>query len=230
MNQLKNLKTIRSFIKRFRKFTPKQQELYNEQWKIYGLDILAKEIILEKIFSQQAPLTLEIGFGMGTTLFALSKKYSNHNFIGIEVHQPGILTLLSQLKTQPANNIRIYNQDAVLILQQCIPDNSLDRVLIFFPDPWPKKRHHKRRLIQPSFIELLQKKLKQNGILHLATDWEDYATHINNVLTNNNNFTRMNLNESLIFLEDRTPSKFEQRGKKNGHNIADLLFIKKTNS
>lgn len=216
---MNKIKTVRSFVKRYRKLTPNQQKTFDEGWEVYGLDI-TKEAPINKI-----PLVLEIGFGMGLTLLNFAKKYPKQNFIGVEIHQPGILTLLSQLKLQPLNNIHIYHEDAVTVLQECIFDNSLAKVLIFFPDPWPKKRHHKRRLIQPKFIELLQKKLKPHGILHIATDWEDYANHIIAVLKNNSAFKLLEPHESRAFLEDRISTKFEQRGKKQGHTIFDLLFV-----
>jgi tRNA (guanine-N7-)-methyltransferase len=222
MNKTKH---IRSFVIRQRRLAPNKQKIFDEAWKIYGLNSTSGKISLEKTFGRNAPLVLEIGFGMGLTLFNSAKKYPEHDFIGIEVHQPGIVALLAQLKTQALNNIRIINADAVMVLEQCIPDNSLEQVLIFFPDPWPKNRHHKRRLIQPEFIALLQKKLKSKGILHIATDWEDYANHILAVLKNNPAFMALEPHESSRFLTDRISTKFEQRGKKQGHKIFDLLFI-----
>lgn len=218
-------KPIRSFVIRQRRLAPNKQKIFDEAWKTYGLDSTSEKISSEKIFGRTAPLILEIGFGMGLTLFNSAKKYPEQNFIGIEVHQPGIVALLAQLKTHPLNNIRIINADAAMVLQQCILDNSLSRVLIFFPDPWPKTRHHKRRLIQPEFITLLQKKLKSKGVLHIATDWEDYANHILCVLKNNPAFATLEPHESSAILADRVSTKFEQRGKKQGHKIFDLLFI-----
>ena len=156
----------------------------------------------------------------------MAQKYPEQNFIGIEVFQKGIVTLLTQLKALPLDNIRIYSEDALLVLQQSIPNNSLDKILIFFPDPWPKKRHHKRRLIQTKFIQLIQNKLKPAGILHIATDWENYAEHITTVLKNSTNFTTLELPVSLL---DRASTKFEQRGKKKGHKIFDLLYQNQLN-
>lgn len=223
---MKTIKTIRSFVKRQRRLSPNQQKIFNARWEIYGLDISTGETPIKKLLNNNTSLALEIGFGMGTTLFNYAKKYPTQNFIGIEVYQPGVAALLTQLQTQPLNNIRIYKEDAILVLQKCIPNDSLMKVLIFFPDPWPKKRHHKRRLIQPEFIELLQKKLKSKGILHIATDWEEYANYIISVLKNNRAFTKLKLSEYSHILSDRIPTKFEQNGKKQGYEIADLLFIK----
>ncbi|EKE01862.1 MAG: hypothetical protein ACD_21C00032G0005 [uncultured bacterium] len=220
------IKHIRSFVKRHRHLPPNKQQIFDEAWKIYGLEVTPTPISTPKIFNRNTSLVLEIGFGMGTTLLHAAPKHPEQDFIGIEVHQPGIANLFAQLKIQPLNNIRVYNADAVIVLQQCIPDTSLDKVLIFFPDPWPKKRHHKRRLIQPKFIELLHKKLKPQGILHIATDWEDYANLTVTVLTNNPAFTALTDQEAASLLSERIPTKFEQRGKKQGHKIFDLLFVK----
>ena len=213
MNKIKHIK---SFVKRHRKLRPNKRKILDELWEIYGLN---------KVFDREAPLVLEIGFGMGLTIFNSAKNYPEQDFIGVEVHEPGIVNLLAKLKTDPLNNICIYNEDAVIVLRQYILDDSLTKVLIFFPDPWPKNRHHKRRLIQPEFIALLQKKLKSKGILHIATDWEDYANHITAVLKLNPAFTVLGPPKSLPFLADRISTKFEQRGKKQGHKIFDLLFF-----
>ena len=226
---MNKIRTIRSFTKRHRKLTLSKQNLFNEAWKTYGLDVTSEKIVPEKIFCRNAPLVLEIGFGMGVTLLNSAKKYPEQDFIGIEVHQPGIANLFNQLKAHSLNNVRVYHDDAVIVLQECIPDESLEKILIFFPDPWQKKRHNKRRLIQPKFIELLQKKLKPKGILHIATDWEDYANHIVAVLKENNDFSPLEECESLSFITDRVSTKFEQRGKKLGHKIYDFLYKKTIN-
>ncbi|CAL7963876.1 tRNA (guanine-N(7)-)-methyltransferase [Gammaproteobacteria bacterium] len=222
---MNKIKPIRSFVKRQRRLLPNKQKTFDEGWALYGLDMASGEISAKKIFDRNAPLILEIGFGMGITLLNSAKKYPEQDFIGIEVHQPGIVTLLAQLKAQPLSNVRIYNEDAVIVLEQCIPDDSLEKILIFFPDPWQKNRHHKRRLIQPKFVALIQKKLKSKGVLHIATDWEDYANHITAILKTNLAFTILEPPKSLPFLADRISTKFEQRGKKQGHKIFDLLFI-----
>jgi tRNA (guanine-N7-)-methyltransferase len=220
------IKPIRSFVKRQRKLPPNKQKIFDEMWANHGLNISSGEISSEKAFCCDAPLVLEIGFGMGLTILNSAQKNPEQNFIGVEVYQPGIGNLLTQLKTQELNNVRIYNEDAVIVLNKCIPNNSLEKVLIFFPDPWPKKRHNKRRLIQSSFAELLHKKLKPKGILHIATDCEDYANHAMDTLNNNSDFTSLtDAPEALQISSERTSTKFEQRGKKLGHKIFDLVFI-----
>lgn len=219
-------KTIKSFVKRERHLGIIKQKIFNEMWPKYGLEVTSHSISPKNIFSRHSFITLEIGFGNGETIFSLAQKHPEHDFIGIEVYKTGIAHLLARLKTHPLNNIRIYNEDAVVILQQCIPNKSLDEILILFPDPWPKKRHHKRRLIQPKFITTLQDKLKPSGILHIVTDWEDYAEHINTVLKDNPNFSIANPLNSLPPLQSRTiTTKFEQRGKKKGHQTFEMIFV-----
>lgn len=210
-------KPIKSFVKRKRKLSPNKQDLFVDMWPTYGA---------QNPFINHAPLAVEIGFGMGNTLFNYAKKYPEINFIGIEVYQPGIISLFRQLEADPLDNIRVYDTDAVLILTQSIPDNSLEKILIFFPDPWQKTRHHKRRLIRPDFVQLLQKKLKPGGLLHVATDWQNYAEHIILVMQDNPDFITIDPKsmEYANLRQDRVLTKFEKRGQNQGHNIYDLLF------
>ena len=211
-------RTIRSFVHRQRELSETKQKIFDELMPTYS------EISCETVIADNVPLTLEIGFGNGENLFALAKNNLDQNFIGIEVYRPGIANLLALLKTSPLNNIKIYNEDAVLVLQQSIPNNSLDKVLILFPDPWPKKRHHKRRIIQAEFIATLQNKLKPKGVLHIATDCADYAIFIRNILKNNKNFAP--LDEVNANVHHRTiTTKFEERGKKQGNQPVEMLFM-----
>jgi len=178
-----------------------------------------------QIFARQAPLTLEIGFGNGESLAAMAAMAPEMDFIGIEVHRPGIGHLLQALDKQAINNVRIFNEDAVKILGDCLPDGCLDRLLLFFPDPWHKKRHHKRRIVQPVFIELVARKLKPGGILHMATDWENYAGHMLKVVSASQKF--QNCAEAGLYSDKpgyRPVTKFEHRGRKLGHGVWDLLF------
>lgn len=223
---MKPLKPIRSFVRRQRQLSPNKQKIFDAMWLKYGLDTTTNPISPKKIFGRSAPLTLEIGCGNGETIFSLAQKYPEQDFIGIEIHKPGIAYLFDLLKKHPLNNIRIYNEDSVIVLDQCIPDSILDKILILFPDPWPKKRHHKRRLIQPKFVEILQKKLKPNGILNIATDWEDYAKHIIAIFKNSPAFIIWDSSKPLPFVQERPiTTKFELRGKEKGHKIFDMLFI-----
>ncbi|MBU0744112.1 MAG: tRNA (guanosine(46)-N7)-methyltransferase TrmB [Gammaproteobacteria bacterium] len=217
------IKHIKSFVKRERQLGINKQKIFDDLWPKYRLDMNIGLIALEKIFDRKASLILEIGFGNGETIFSLAQKYPKQDFIGIEVYKPGVASLLALLHKQPLDNIKIYNEDAILVLEKCIPDNSLDKVLILFPDPWPKKRHNKRRLIQPDFVKLLQKKLKSQGILHIATDWEDYANHIETVLKNSPDFTI-----KTIPLSQKRPltTRFEKRGERLGHHNFEFIFMK----
>jgi tRNA (guanine-N7-)-methyltransferase len=215
---------IRSFVRREGRITRGQQRALDELWPKYG--IAPDEIVdLDSVSGRSAPRTLEIGFGNGEALAEMAGQQPEHDFIGIEVHRPGVGHLLQLLEQRGIDNVRIYNADAVQVLKQCLPDRSLDRVLLFFPDPWHKKRHHKRRIVQPAFIELLGKKLKPGGILHMATDWEDYAEHMLNVMQKSDGFRNCaDAGRYSPKPDDRPVTKFEQRGRRLGHGVWDLVF------
>lgn len=201
----------RSYVLRQGRMTPAQTRALAELWPTYGIE-LAQTIKIND------PTCLEIGFGMGTSLVTQAINYPEMNFIGIEVHKPGVGSLLLQIDKNRLNNIKIISHDAVEVLRDFIPDHSLALIQIFFPDPWPKKRHHKRRLIQPEFVKLLHQKLKPQGILHLATDWENYAEQMQEVVSNSGLFGPTSP------LLERPSTKFEQRGKKLGHGVWDWVF------
>ena len=156
------------------RLTRGQQQALQELWPRFGLETSTR-LDLDRIFGRSAPRTLEIGFGNGDTLLTMAAGEPQTDFLGIEVHRPGVGRLLHELESRALDNVRVIREDAVPVLGNCLPDNSLDRLLLFFPDPWHKKRHHKRRIVQADFIELLAKKIKPGGILHMATDWENYA-------------------------------------------------------
>lgn len=210
---------IRSFAKRERQFTPEEQQLFDTLWSKYGLS-WQEEINLEKFFGRKAPTILEIGFGMGHALVAMAKQYPEHNFLGIEVYSPGVMALLKDLEKYQLTNVRVWHEDVTNVLK-VLPDNSLEKVLLFFPDPWPKRKHHKRRLVQNEFVDILKNKLIISGILHIASDWEDYAQHVLKIMNQSNNFTTID-NQNFV----RPPTKFEQKGKKLGHQIWDLVFVR----
>lgn len=180
-----------------------------------------KTLDFQQIFRRIAETILEIGFGMGDTLVEMAEQNPQKNFIGIEVFRPGIGSILQQIHAKQLKNIRIIHHDAVEVLQNYIADNSLAGVQIFFPDPWPKRRHHKRRLIQTAFIKLIQQKLKSQGFLHIATDWEDYAKHVKKNFVGITGWV-----EKKVESFDRPITKFEQRGKELQHQIWDLAWIK----
>jgi len=222
---------IRSYVLRTGRTTPVQRRALEEHWQRWGLEYDGRELAYEAAFGRKGPLVLEVGFGMGQSLVAMAQDRPDTNFIGIEVHKPGVGKLLHSMAERGVDNIRIYCHDAVDILRDCIPDDSLDAVQIYFPDPWHKKRHNKRRLIQPSFVALLTRKLKNGGMLHLATDWEDYAQQMMHVLSASDGLS--NVSGYGLFAvrpENRPVTKFEMRGERLGHGVWDLVFFRNNNT
>lgn len=218
----------RSFERRNSRLTASQKRAIAEYWPQYGLEFSKGLINFELVFGRQALCFLEIGFGSGQSLLALAAENRDKNFIGMETHKPGIGALLIGMQSQGLTNIRLYEADAVDVLEHCIPIHSLDNIQIFFPDPWPKRRHHARRLIQDDFVNKLVNVLKPQGTIHLATDWQDYATHMMRVLTQQKNLT--NLAGEGCFSK-RSPyrpmiTKFEAKGLREGREVFDLQFAK----
>lgn len=212
---------IRSFVRREGRITPKQQRAFTQLWQHYGAE--SSDGIL--VLPEKREVIFEIGFGMGQSLFEMAALNPNAFFIGVEVHRPGVGTLINSAEEAGLNNIKVFCEDANIVLKQSISDQSLDRINIFFPDPWHKKRHNKRRLIQSQFIKLLYTKLKPGGLLHLATDWQDYAEQMMAVMTDANGFS--NIEGSQQFHQNtsmRPKTKFEKRGERLGHGVWDLIF------
>lgn len=228
MNDIdKKMRPIRSFVKREGKLTKGQQNAIDQSWSEFGVDLVAQKLDLDQLFDRVAPVVLEIGFGNGVSLAEMAENDPGSNFFGIEVHKPGVGSLLVQVRQRELSNVRVSGDDAVQVLGQQIPDASLDRVQIFFPDPWHKKRHNKRRLIQPAFVETLLSKLKTGGRIHVATDWEHYAEHILEVLSANTQL--QNTAQDYAPKPDYRPgTKYEARGVRLGHGVWDLVFEKKT--
>lgn len=218
-------KSIRSFVRRQGRMTRAQNEAIDVLSSKYCIDYQMQTIDINNYFDQPAPIVLEIGFGMGSSLLEMAQHHPEMNFLGIEVYRPGIGSLLSAMEKNSVHNIRVICADAVEVLNHMIKDNSLSRVQIFFPDPWPKKRHHKRRLIQLPFIQLIYPKLKSQGILHLATDWQPYAEHMLQVINEFKGFNE--ISESTL---KRPLTKFEKRGNKLGHEIWDGVFVNNDNA
>jgi tRNA (guanine-N7-)-methyltransferase len=213
---------IRSFVRREGRMSKRQTTAYDSLFPKYGLEFNRQLLDLSRIFDRTAPTILEIGFGMGNSLAIMAMDNPEINYIGIEVHRPGVGSLLATIEEQNIKNIRIFCHDAVEILEQSIPDHGLDGIHIFFPDPWPKKRHHKRRLIQPAFVNLLSQKLNPQGTLHIATDWKNYAEWIEEIMTANADFARLPDNTP----HQRPTTKFEKRGIMLGHGVWDLIYKK----
>ena len=219
------LRRIRSFVKREGRLTPGQQNAINTGWPIFGLTP-NKQISPSKVFANNNPVTLEIGFGNGESLVEMAANNPSKNYIGIEVHRPGVGHLLRLVLEKELNNLRVFDTDAIDVLQQAIPEHSLDCVQLFFPDPWHKKRHHKRRIVQNEFLDLVANKLKNNGLFHIATDWENYAEHIIETLNQHSQFENTAEKDYVIRPNHRPITKFEKRGQRLGHGVWDIIFKK----
>lgn len=219
---------IKSFVRRGR-ITSAQRSAIDRLWPVLGIENTGKPISFTELFQKEAPVVLEIGFGSGHSLLEAAKTHPEYHFIGIETHLPGIGTLLQHIQIESITNLRIFHADAVEVLHHCIPDQQLAGVQIFFPDPWPKRKHHKRRLIQPHFVQTLTEKLKSGGALHVATDWENYAKHIMNVLSAHepliNPFGQNQYANRSLFRPQIT--RFEQRGYASGRPSWEIQFLKK---
>jgi tRNA (guanine-N7-)-methyltransferase len=217
---------IRSFIRRQGRLTTGQQYALDHLWEQYVLDPLLDYDFTE-LFESTADLIVEIGFGNGESLLAMAKANPAVNYLGIEVHRPGVGHLLLQLHDQGVTNVRVYCHDAVEVLERAIRDNSLAGVQLFFPDPWHKTRHHKRRIVRPSFLALLQQKLQAKGYFHAATDWENYAAQMLELLNAEAGFTNTSLQGTYCERPDYRPlTKFENRGLRLGHGVWDIIFTK----
>jgi len=225
MTNSKPLRTVRSFVRREGRLTPAQQRAIDTLWDEFAVDEGTSLIDLDSLFGRSAPKVLEIGFGNGASLAQMAAEQPQHDFLGIEVHRPGVGQLLNLIEQQGLTNLRVACTDAVELIKQRLADNSLDRLQLYFPDPWHKKRHHKRRIIQPEFVALLAQKIKSGGYLHMATDWQHYAEQMLDDLSNNNDFINRGDDSGYIPRPDYRPlTKFEQRGHKLGHGVWDLLF------
>ncbi|MGZ5050079.1 MAG: tRNA (guanosine(46)-N7)-methyltransferase TrmB [Methylobacter sp.] len=218
---------IRSFIRRQGRITQGQQLALDNYWDTYCLDP-SSDYDFSQVFGRSAPLIVEIGFGSGDSLAQTAAANPDKDYIGIEVHRPGVGHLMLLLEQQGLTNVRIYCHDAMDIIERKLPDHSLDGVHLFFPDPWPKKKHHKRRIVRPSFIELLTRKLKKDGYFHAATDWEHYAEHMLEILSAATGLKNDSPTGDYCERPDYRPlTRFEKRGLRLGHGVWDLIFRKK---
>ncbi len=219
---------IRSFVRRSGRLTEGQARALETLWPRFGIEVSKSALSFQQMFQRQAPVFLEIGFGMGQSLAEMAKQRPENDFIGIEVHKPGVGSLLCQIKEHDLDNIRVISADAVEVMNSMIVEESLEGVYLFFPDPWHKKRHHKRRIVQPAFLEKIVKHIKPGGILHMATDWENYAEHMLEVADNcdllENKAGSRNYSPDT---GNRVETKFERRGLKLGHGIWDLIYVRK---
>lgn len=221
--------TIRSFVRREGRLTRAQDRALTTLWPRYGLSMEDRPLDPVATFGRVAPLCMEIGFGNGEALLEMATAHPDHDFIGVEVYRPGIGGLLLKLEEAGAENVRVFRDDAKPVLAQSIPDEALDALFLFFPDPWPKKRHHKRRLIQPGFVRLAGQKLKSGGIFHMATDWQNYAEHMLEVMEARSDFE--NTAGPGAYAREhrwRPQTRFERRGRKLGHEVWDLIYRRTT--
>jgi tRNA (guanine-N7-)-methyltransferase len=219
------VRPIRSYVLRQGRTTPAQKRALETLLPKYGVAFEPAAVSPAGIFGRTAPLVLEIGSGMGETTAAIAQARADADFVAVEVHGPGVGSLLNKIESAKLSNLKVVRHDAVEVLEKMIPDGALAAIHLFFPDPWPKKRHHKRRLVQPEFAALAARKLAPGGTLHAATDWPDYADHMDAVF----------LKEPLLQRVDsgftqRPATKFEARGKRLGHPIRDLYWRRRAGS
>jgi tRNA (guanine-N7-)-methyltransferase len=220
-------RSIRSYVLRTGRITAAQQRALDQQWPRFGIEFQPLALDLEKLFGRTAPCTLEIGFGNGEHLLERALAQPQRNFLGVEVHRPGIGHLLLAAAAAGAANLRIIAHDAVEVLREQIAPGGLDEVQILFPDPWPKKRHHKRRIVQPDFVALIGSRLSDGGRLHLATDWEPYAAEMLQVLSGCALLANCAAGGGFIdagSVEARSATRFQRRGERLGHQVRELLY------
>jgi tRNA (guanine-N7-)-methyltransferase len=214
---------IRSYVIRAGRLTAGQRRALEQLWPVHGVESGTGILNFAELFGNSAPVTLEIGFGNGDNLVAMAAAAPEQNFLGIEVHEPGVGHCLLGIEAAGLSNVRVLRNDAVEVLENRIADESLERVNLFFPDPWHKKRHHKRRIVQPDFVALLGRKLLPGGVFHVATDWPDYAAHIDSVLAKSEIFEPMQ--DAPV---DRIQTRFDTRGQKLGHENTERAWCKRS--
>jgi tRNA (guanine-N7-)-methyltransferase len=217
---------IRSYVLREGRLTPGQQRAFDLFWPRWGLDYAERQLDLASVFDNDNPVFLEIGFGNGESLATMARHHPDRNYIGVEVHRPGVGHLLIKLDEYGCDNVRAIRHDAVEVIQHMLPDASLDGVYLFFPDPWHKKRHHKRRILQPALLAQLARVIRPGGLFHAATDWQDYAEQMLQTLGEASDLFDNNAGRDRYTPrpDERPLTKFEQRGQRLGHGVWDLVF------
>jgi tRNA (guanine-N7-)-methyltransferase len=220
---------IRSFVLRAGRMTAAQERALVQLWPSYGVHLGDAPLDLDATFGRRAPRCLEIGFGIGEVIGSLAESNPHIDYLGIEVHRPGVGRLLLRAAQADARNLRIVCEDAAVVLKDKLPNDSFDEILVFFPDPWHKKRHHKRRLINQAFVASAAAKLRGDGVLRLATDWQDYAEQMLDVCNANPELASLSPAGSYVARPDfRPPTRFERRGTRLGHGVWDLAYRKRT--
>ena len=226
-NEPLHKRAIKSFVVRSGRMTEGQQKAYDNNWTFYGLHYHDGVLDYQNTFGRNADIVVEIGFGMGKSLVEMAKNAPEKDFIGIEVHSPGVAKLMMFAAEEGVKNLRVYCHDAIEIMQQCIPSNSVSCLQLFFPDPWHKKKHNKRRIVQASFAQKVAALLKEGGQFHMATDWEPYAQHMMEVMEQQKQYINAAGINSFHPRPDWRPfTKFEQRGESLGHGVWDLIYTK----
>jgi tRNA (guanine-N7-)-methyltransferase len=219
---------VRSFVLRAGRMTPAQERALKELWPVYGVELRDAPLDLEAIFGRHAPRCLEIGFGVGEVIGALAEERRHIDYLGVEVHAPGVGRLLLRAEQTSLSNLRVIRHDAVEVLRWGLRDESFDEILVFFPDPWHKKRHHKRRLIDDAFVESAAAKLRPSGVLRLATDWQEYAEQMLAVCNASRHLASLSPDRTYVARPDfRPPTRFERRGARLGHGVWDLAYEKR---
>jgi len=217
--------TIKSYVRRGGRLTPAQRKALADYWPLYGIDFAPSQIVLDAITSDFEGLKLEIGFGSGEALIAMAKDDPECLYLGIEVHESGVGRCLNSIHAHAIDNVRVIKHDAIEVMQQMLPAQSLDRVFLFFPDPWHKKRHNKRRIVNQQFRDFLARLLKPGACLHMATDWRDYAEHMAAEMLADSRFENLGDENGYAARPAYRPAtRFENRGLKLGHSVWDLVF------
>ncbi len=215
---------VRSFVLREGRITPAQQRAFDKHWARYGLDYQGRPRDLAAVFGRDASRVMEIGFGNGEALASAAADDPARDYLGVEVHRPGVGRLMNALASDNIDNVRVYRHDAVEVLRHDIAPGALSELRIWFPDPWPKKRHQKRRLIQPAFVDLAASRIAVGGLLHLATDWEPYAEHMCEVMRTAKGWRNRSTTGDYVACPPwRIHTHFEKRGRKLGHGVWDIL-------
>ena len=223
---MQSRRRIRSFVLRAGRMTPAQERALSELWPSYGVDLGENPLDLEAVFGRRAPRCLEIGFGVGEVIGSLAESHPQIDYLGIEVHRPGVGRLMLRAAQANTRNLRVVCHDAVEVVEK-IADGAFEEILVFFPDPWHKKRHHKRRLIAPDFVASAAAKLRPGGVIRLATDWQSYAEQMLAVCSANADLASLSADGGFVPRPDfRPPTRFERRGTRLGHGVWDLAYRK----
>ena len=221
-------KSIRSYVVRAGRMTDGQRNAFENSWATYGLKLADGAIDTDTVFGRAGPKVLEIGFGMGDSLLQMATAEPATDFIGIEVHPPGVGTIMNIAQSEGISNLRVYLADANDVLEECFAPQSIDRLQLYFPDPWHKKKHNKRRIVQPQFVQLVREKLRPGGVLHMATDWKHYAEQMLETLDEAEGFENIaGIGQYSPRPDYRPMTKFEKRGERLGHGVWDLIYKKR---